>query len=210
MAHAQARDAVHARLDVRALMMEVEGLGAGVVALASAARDREVYLRRPDLGRVLSGESREKLISFCGGCLPPRRLTACITDGLSALAVQRHAVALLKTVAVDGPVVIVEQGRVAIGDEVASLLGSEMVAVLIGERPGLSSPDSLGVYLTWKPVPGKTTDAERNCISNIRPGGLSFEAAAAKLKFLMNEAQRLKLTGVRLKERNGDSLPTST
>ncbi len=206
MAHAQARDAVHARLDVGALMIEVRGLGLEAVAVRSAAADRQTYLQRPDLGRVLSPESRDDLRKAAVS-----ELVIVIADGLSALAVQRHSVAFLRELApVHALVVIAEQGRVAIGDEIAAVLGASMVAVLIGERPGLSSPDSLGVYLTWKPAPGKTTDAGRNCISNIRPGGLGFEAAAAKLTFLMIEARRLKLTGVQLKERNGDPLPTST
>ena len=127
-----------------------------------------------------------------------------IADGLSALAVHRHAVPLLELLLQDldwriAPVAIVEQGRVAIGDEIGEVLGARLVVVLIGERPGLSSPDSLGVYLTWNPRPG-LTDAERNCISNIRAEGLSYAAAAHKLLFLMNEARRLKLSGVRLKE----------
>jgi ethanolamine ammonia-lyase small subunit len=127
-----------------------------------------------------------------------------VADGLSALAVHRHAVPLLAHVIPKldwraAPVAIVEQGRVAIGDEIGELLGAQLSVVLIGERPGLSSPDSLGVYLTWQPHVGRT-DAERNCISNIRSEGLSYPAAAQKLLFLMNEARRLKLSGVALKE----------
>jgi ethanolamine ammonia-lyase small subunit len=128
-----------------------------------------------------------------------------IADGLSALAVHRHALTMLELILASldwniAPVTIVDQARVAIGDEIGGLLGVKLTVVLIGERPGLSSPDSLGIYLTWQPRPGRT-DAERNCISNIRAEGLSYEIAAHKLLYLMNESRRLKLSGVQLKER---------
>jgi ethanolamine ammonia-lyase small subunit len=130
-----------------------------------------------------------------------------VADGLSARAVQRHAPPLLERVAgrlrddgwVVGPVVIVEQGRVAVGDEIGEALGARLVAVMIGERPGLSAPDSLGVYLTWDPRPGRT-DAERNCISNVRPEGLPYDVAAHRLAWMMAEARRRRLSGVALKE----------
>jgi len=201
LAHAQARDAVHAPLDVSSVLMELKQKAIAAIALASATHDRAVYLRRPDLGRSLNAESRERL--------KPLRseydAVFLIVDGLSALAIHRHAVPLLETVLpkLDGwriaPVAIVEQGRVAVGDEVGALLGAKLSVVLIGERPGLSSPDSLGIYLTWNPKPGRT-DAERNCISNVRTEGLSYELAAHKLLFLMNESRRLKLSGINLKE----------
>ena len=128
-----------------------------------------------------------------------------IADGLSALAVHRYALAVLDSVLVRlqgwsiAPIVLLEQGRVAAADEIANLMGASMAAILLGERPGLSAPDSLGIYMTWKPVAGFTTDAERNCISNIRTGGLSTEVAAERLLFLLTEARRRKISGVQLK-----------
>ncbi len=198
LAHAQARDAVHTALDVRLIAAELKNLP--FITLASAATDRTTYLRRPDLGRRLNANSRERLTPLASDY----EAAFVIADGLSALAVHRHAVPLLDRVlpSLDwriAPVAIVEQGRVAIGDEIGEVLGASLVVVLIGERPGLSSPDSLGVYLTWKPRIGRT-DAERNCISNIRAEGLSYAAGAQKLLFLMNESRRLKLSGVKLKE----------
>lgn len=203
LAHARTRDAVHAELDVNALRLD---LGTESVVTRSGARDRATYLRRPDLGRRLSPESRELLAGSRGG----HEVVFVVADGLSALAVQRNAAPLLSAVRPQldaeswriGPVVLVQQGRVAIGDEVGIALGAAMAVVLIGERPGLSSPDSLGVYLTWNPRPG-LSDADRNCISNIRAGGLSYAAAAHKLLFLMTEARRRKLSGVTLKEEAG-------
>ncbi len=170
------------------------------VRLHSAARDRAEYLRRPDLGRKLSDMSKARLT-------PGDYDTAIvIADGLSALTVQRHAPRLLEELLplLDGeawrlaPVSVVSQGRVAIGDEIGQLLGARSVVVLIGERPGLSSPDSLGAYVTWDPKPGRT-DAERNCVSNVRTEGLGYGAAARLLHFLLTEARRQKLSGVRLR-----------
>ena len=200
LAHAKARDAVHLPLAVNSLVVELKQKRLESITVASAARDRDEYLRRPDLGRRLSGDSRERLSALRA----EYDASIVIADGLSALAVHRHAVPLLELLLRDldwriAPVAIVEQGRVAIGDEIGELLGARMVVILIGERPGLSSPDSLGAYLTWQPRRGRT-DAERNCVSNIRAEGLSYAAAAHKLLFLMNESRRLKLSGVRLKE----------
>jgi ethanolamine ammonia-lyase small subunit len=200
LAHAMARDAVHLPLAVDSLVVELKQKNIDSISLSSAARNRDEYLRRPDLGRRLSDDSRERLRPLRA----EYEAAFVIADGLSALAVHRHAVPLLELLLHDldwrmPPVAIVEQGRVAIGDEIGELLGARMVVVLIGERPGLSSPDSLGAYLTWEPRLGRT-DAERNCISNIRAEGLSYVAAAHKLLFLMNESRRLKLSGVRLKE----------
>jgi ethanolamine ammonia-lyase small subunit len=198
LAHAKARDAVHTALDGRALALE---LGVSSITVHSAALDRMMYLRRPDLGRKLSDESRRMLKNARG----EYDAVFVIADGLSALAIHRHAAALLQTVLPQlhhwklAPIVIAEQGRVAIGDEIGQELGAALAVVLIGERPGLSSPDSLGIYLTWNPHPG-LTDAERNCISNIRSEGLTYAAAAFKLLFLMNEACRRKLSGIALKE----------
>jgi ethanolamine ammonia-lyase small subunit len=164
--------------------------------LHSSAKDREEYLRRPDKGRKLNSASAAEVAEFSGTC----PIAVVVADGLSALAVHRHAVALLERLSLDAyPIWIVQQGRVAIGDHVGSLLGAELSIVLIGERPGLSTPDSLGVYLTWNPDLART-DAERNCVSNIHEQGLSYELAAHKLVFLMSEIQRRKLSGVPLKE----------
>jgi ethanolamine ammonia-lyase small subunit len=194
LAHARARDAVHYPLDSGALVRE---LGGGIT-VQSAARDRTEYLRRPDLGRRLSEEARALLEGHKG----EYDVAFVIADGLSALAVHRHAPGLLSAVreTSQAPLTIVEQGRVAIGDEIGSVLGAALVVVLIGERPGLSSPDSLGVYLTWGPRPGRT-DAERNCISNIRAEGLSTGAAAELLRLLMTESRARRLSGVTLKPR---------
>jgi ethanolamine ammonia-lyase small subunit len=199
MAHARARDAVHAAMDVRMLCDEVRRSGLQALALTSQAKDRTTYLRRPDLGRALSGDSAQLLspgeydVAFV------------IADGLSALAVERHALRLLRAMLplMEGwrlaPVCVVEQGRVAVGDAVGEGLHARMVVVLIGERPGLSSPDSLGAYITWAPRRGRK-DAERNCISNIREEGLSYGAAANRLHYYMLEATRRKVTGLELKD----------
>jgi ethanolamine ammonia-lyase small subunit len=168
----------------------------------SAVRDRAEYLRRPDLGRRLSPGARN-LLEQVGG--EAGRLVIVVADGLSAIAVERHAVPVLDALLPMlegwqiGPVVIVEQARVAIGDEIGEMLGASATLLLIGERPGLSSPDSLGAYITWAPRVGRS-DAERNCISNIRPEGLSYAAAGAKIRNYLVQARRLKLTGVALKE----------
>jgi len=201
LAHARARDAVHLPLDVPSLVVELKHKNVPCVTLATEAHDRSTYLHRPDLGRRLNAGSRERLAQLKSDW----EAAFIIADGLSALAVHRHAVPLLELVLSNldwniAPVMIVEQGRVAVGDEIGELLDVKLTVLLIGERPGLSSPDSLGIYLTWQPRPGRT-DAERNCISNIRSEGLSYENAAHKLLFLMNESRRLKLSGVQLKER---------
>jgi ethanolamine ammonia-lyase small subunit len=199
LAHAQARDAVHARLDVQSLLTGLRERGLSGRVLKSAAADRSSYLRQPDMGRTLSPESSAQLVA------DPCDLVFVIADGLSALAVSRHTLPLLDEVVPPldkhwsvGPVCIVEQGRVAIGDAVGAALQAKVSVVLIGERPGLSSPDSLGAYITWGPRPGRT-DAERNCISNIRPEGLEYAAAARTLAFYLQEALRQKLTGIKLK-----------
>jgi ethanolamine ammonia-lyase small subunit len=195
-AHAAARDAVQARLDVDALRMDLQDAGLPSIAVRSKAQDRRNYLLRPDLGRRLSDPA---LIPHL-----PGSLLFVVCDGLSAIAVQRHAVPLLRQVVprLSGPVapiVVAEQGRVALGDEIGEPMEAEAVAVLIGERPGLSAPDSLGVYLTWQPRRGRT-DAERNCISNIRSEGLPPHAAADKLLWLIGAMRRLRLSGVLLKD----------
>ncbi len=211
LAHARARDAVHTRLEPAGLAAELKELTglAETVVVHSAAKDRETYLQRPDLGRQLDEASLKRLETRQTGGGYDLAVVMC--DGLSALAVERHAARVLAAMLPGlppasrmAPVCIVEQGRVAVGDAIASVLGAEMVIVLIGERPGLSSPDSLGAYVTWKPEPGKTTDAERNCISNIRSEGLSYAEAAARLLHYIHEATRMRLTGVALKDPEPD------
>ena len=215
LAHARARDAVHAALQPANLAVSLRELAwpdlrAPVFALHSEAVDRRTYLQRPDLGRRLDAASRERLAGFAGSdSLMPYDVCFVVVDGLSALAAERHACALLGELAAllrkswpsmrIAPLAIVEQGRVAIGDEVGIALGAKMVLVLIGERPGLSSPDSLGAYIAWNPRPG-VTDAQRNCISNIRHEGLSYKDAAARLVYYILEAHRLEQTGVALKD----------
>jgi ethanolamine ammonia-lyase small subunit len=204
LAHAKARGAVHSSIDAQSIGLELRARNnAHVLTVRSRAADRATYLRRPDLGRQLSSESHQLLSSARG----EYDVVFVIADGLSALAVHLHAVPLIEAVRASrevcdwkhAPFTIVEQGRVAIGDEIAECLGATLAVVLIGERPGLSSADSLGIYMTWDPHPGRT-DAERNCISNIRAEGLGYEAAAMKLTFLMNEARRRKISGVNLKD----------
>jgi len=203
-AHAQARDAVHLALDSEALMGQIRNHALDCLRLRSAAADRQVYLQRPDLGRRLDEASAALLTQRAGeGC----DLAIVIADGLSALAVQRHAMPMALKIAEHcrseawslGPISVVEQGRVAVADEIGERLGARMVVILLGERPGLSSPDSLGLYFTWAPQVGRH-DAQRNCISNIRPEGLAYNLAAHRLLFLMREACRRQLSGVQLKE----------
>lgn len=209
LAHAQARDAVHLPLDREALAASLRGAGLEVLGVHSAAVDRTHYLRRPDLGRQLDAPSREALRRV--GALPMDLLFV-IGDGLSARAVMQHALPLIEATRVGlgegwriGPVVVAEQARVALGDEVGERLGAPLLVMLIGERPGLSSPDSLGLYLTHAPRVG-CSDAQRNCISNVRPEGLGYDAAAARLCWLLRAARRLQLTGVGLKDES-DVLP---
>jgi ethanolamine ammonia-lyase small subunit len=209
LAHAQARDAVHAEFNVVAFarrlkegLLSLEKFNVPVLTLKSAAVDREEYVRRPDLGRVLAEDSVSRL-----------KKSACdvvfiVADGLSAIAPERNAIQLLGAVLprlldagwACAPLCVIEHARVAIGDEIGSLLGASLSVVLIGERPGLSSHDSLGAYITWQPQPGRT-DAERNCISNIRSSGLSHSEAAERLLWYLNEARTRRLSGTGLKER---------
>lgn len=211
LAHARARDAVHAKFDTERLAWELREAGFGdVLIVGSQARDGTEYLLRPDLGRRLDDASREKI----GSTKPlSRGVAVVVADGLSAVAPTRHAVPLLRELfpAVDRTsfqhvtVVVANRARVALGDEIGELLGAEAVVVLIGERPGLSSPDSLGIYLTWAPRVGRT-DAERNCISNVRPEGLPLAEAGRRLAYLLREARRLQLSGVALKDDSGSSV----
>ena len=201
--HARARDAVHAALDTAALAAALAPHP--VVQVRSAAPDRATYLRRPDLGRVL--EAGTTLEAVTGGV----DLVFVIGDGLSARAVQSQAAALVHAclARLDGvsiaPIVVATQARVALGDPIGEGLGARLSAVLIGERPGLSVADSLGIYLTHAPRPGRR-DAERNCISNIHERGLSPARAADTLAWLVREALRRGVTGVALKENRGDEM----
>ncbi|MBU0603807.1 MAG: ethanolamine ammonia-lyase subunit EutC [Gammaproteobacteria bacterium] len=209
LAHALARDAIHTPLDVSALASALRGQDWPAVSVKSRAPDRETYLRRPDLGRRLDPDDRERLAGLRGdGC----DLAVVIGDGLSSAAVARHAVPLLGALYpllpadwVIAPVIIATQARVALADEAGEALGARMVAMLIGERPGLSSPDSLGIYLTYAPVSGRS-DAERNCISNVRPQGQGYGAAAYRLSWLMQQAVQVRLTGVGLKDESDSTL----
>lgn len=206
-AHAQARDAVHLPFDHAGLGTQLAERGRESLLLHSAATDRNSYLQRPDLGRKLSDESAQTLRDYASAHPGGVDLVVVVADGLSALAVHRHTVPFLtrmeEQASADGwsmsPVILVEQGRVAVADEIGELLGAKMVVILIGERPGLSSPDSLGLYFTYNPKVG-LTDAYRNCISNVRLEGLSYGMAAHRLLYLMREACRRQLSGVNLKD----------
>ncbi|WP_371916418.1 ethanolamine ammonia-lyase subunit EutC [Pseudomonas sp. B38(2017)] len=206
-AHAQARDAVHLPFDHAGLSAQLTERQRESLVLHSAAVDRNSYLQRPDLGRKLSDESAQTLREYAKAHPGGEDLVIVVADGLSALAVHRHTLPFLtrleEQMSADewstAPVVLVEQGRVAIGDEIGQLLGAKMVVMLIGERPGLSSPDSLGLYFTYNPKVG-LTDAYRNCISNVRLEGLSYGMAAHRLLYLMREACRRQLSGVNLKD----------
>lgn len=207
LAHAQARDAVHRPLDVRATADAIEALGVPTLRAHSEAGDRASYLQRPDQGRRLDAASAQALETERQG--GPQDLCIVVADGLSALAIERHAAPLLAALLAElqgdapawrlTPAVLVEQGRVAIGDDIGERLGAQMVLVLIGERPGLSSPDSLGLYLTWAPRRGRS-DAERNCISNVRPEGQDYPEAAQRMAYLLRAARARGLTGVMLKD----------
>jgi len=205
LAHAQARDAVHEAFDAASMSIELQAEGIPTVSVHSRATDRPMYLRRPDLGRRLDAASCDRLRKVAQGAFSAPDLVLVVADGLSALAVTRHAQPMLKAIRARlpgwsiGPVVLAEQSRVALGDEAGELLGARAVALLVGERPGLSSPDSLGIYLTWAPRVGRT-DAERNCISNIRPEGLGYEQAADTLAGLLEGAKRLGASGISLKD----------
>lgn len=204
-AHAQARDAVHVPLDTDDLCRSLNQVGFATLPVHSAAPNRSTYLLRPDLGRKLDSASIAALEKF-----PDKGwdLIVVIGDGLSSVAVRKNAQPVLERLRTSfpsqwrfGPVVVANQARVALGDPVGELLQAKMVAVFIGERPGLSSPDSLGIYLTYAPRVGRQ-DSERNCISNVRPDGLGYDDAARKTIWLVNEGMRLGLTGVNLKDRS--------
>lgn len=238
LAHAQARDAVHAPFDAAAMVSAIEALGLPALSVATEATSRDLYLRRPDCGRRLDAASAARLdldrlereavgradaptadaaTAGATAAAPPGDrapdLAIVVGDGLSATGVAANAVPLMVALRPHlrrlglslAPVVVATGARVALGDEVGARLAVPMMLVLIGERPGLSSPDSLGAYLTFEPRPGRR-DAERNCVSNIRTGGLAPDAAAARIAWLIEAAFRLRLTGVRLKDQSPAAL----
>lgn len=205
LAHAQARDAVHFPWDMEAFAEQLCKLGEEVLLLDTPVTGRDEYLRRPDLGRILSEVARTRL----KGCNAAETDVALIvTNGLSSTAVERHGIPLLQAIVNAyrsrqlrlAPVSLVANGRVALSDQIGSALAARVAVIVVGERPGLSAADSLGIYLTYAPQPGRT-DAERNCISNIRPPeGLNYEAAAEKLLYLTEEALRRGISGISLKD----------
>lgn len=211
LAHARARDAVHQMFDPAALAEELGALGPSVLFAASQAGDRAIYLQRPDLGRKLSPDARERVHAL-------RRpegydLVIIVSDGLSAQAAHLQALPLLKALLpllADwslSPLVVAPFARVTLQDEIGAGLGARAALILLGERPGLGSPDSLGAYLVHSPKPGNT-DADRNCVSNIRAAGLPPEAAALRIRWLLGESQRLGFSGIDLKDRSeGKLLP---
>jgi ethanolamine ammonia-lyase small subunit len=205
--HARARDAVHAVFDVFSIIAGLGGLGVQPVQVSSQARDRKEYLRRPDLGRMLDPPSKHLLTNRDGGAC---QLAIVVGDGLSPSAVNAHAVELVRSLvprlATDGieidRAVVASGARVALGDEIGAIVGARMIVMLIGERPGLSAPDSLGAYLTFAPKPG-LTDAERNCVSNIHGSGLGYDEAAFRIAWLIREGLARRITGVALKDESG-------
>ena len=210
LAHALARDAVHLALDVEQLCRNIQVLTYRTIVVESRAPDRASYLLRPDWGRRLSEASIDELKKYDSS--DPIDLLLVVGDGLSSLAIERHAVPLLRELQALAPmdwsmntVVIATQARVALADEIGELMNARMVVMLIGERPGLSAPDSLGIYLTFAPKVGRN-DGERNCISNVRAGGLDYAAAAKKLMWLVTVAKRIQATGVVLKDESDESL----
>lgn len=215
-AHAAARDAVHNEFHAHELAATLSSLGLATVVVDSAASDRLTFLQRPDLGRRLDERSRH-LLGEMSVATEPCDVAVIVSDGLSALAVERHAASLLtllirKLVADNrrvAPIVVARFGRVALQDEIGQLLKSQIALMLIGERPGLGSPDSLGAYLVYAPKSGNT-DANRNCVSNIRPEGLPIDTAADTLHYLVSESLRRRLSGVGLKDERGLALPPAT
>jgi ethanolamine ammonia-lyase small subunit len=205
--HARARDAVHAGFDTAAIVSGLDALGLQTLQVSSRAQPRKDYLRRPDLGRKLDAASQDLLAS---GPRPPCDLVIVIGDGLSPSAVNAHAVELVRRLIAVlapgrielGPVVVASGARVALGDEIGALLGARMAVMLIGERPGLSAPHSLGAYLTFAPKAG-CTDAMRNCVSNIHSTGLSYDEAAFRIGWLVREGLARGVTGVALKDESG-------
>jgi ethanolamine ammonia-lyase small subunit len=209
--HARARDAVHAAFDTAALLSGLRECGLAPVQLSSRAKTRSDYLRRPDLGRLLDPESQRLLKDRRRGA---GEIAMVIGDGLSPTAVNSHAVEFVRNLVprlagdgiAIGHAVVASGARVALGDEIGEILAARMMVMLIGERPGLSAPDSLGVYLTFAPRIG-CSDAERNCVSNIHGAGLTCDQAAFKVAWLIREGLKRQVTGVALKDESGDATP---
>ncbi len=209
--HAQARDAVHLPLDAAELCSQFQAEGWPTVQVCSRAATRDEYLRRPDLGRRLAADGVRQLQAIDR---PPSPFDVVVVlgDGLSALAVKTHGPTLMRALhgALGGtlrwaPPVVATQARVALADEIGALLGARTALMLIGERPGLSAPDSLGAYLTYAPEVGRV-DAQRNCVSNIRAAGLPPERAAGRIAWLLQQSLRLRLSGTALKDDSGVGL----
>lgn len=224
LAHAQAQDAVHLPLDVETVIEQLENANLSLnqelgiftpILLHSQAINRTTYLQRPDLGRRLDKKSIETLKKVNTLKDEEYDLSIVVVDGLSSLAIKENAAIFIKKLVEElnsdkefwtlAPITIIQQGRVAIGDEVGEILNSKTTIVLIGERPGLSSPDSMGLYLTYNPKVG-LTDESRNCISNIRIEGLSYEEGIKKAMYLLKESRRLELSGVNLKDRTTNNI----
>src|SRR3979411_384722 len=209
--HARARDAVHAAFDVPAMISGLSDLGLAAFEVCSRAGNRKDYLRRPDLGRTLDQASQHLLAGHSGS---PCQLAIVVGDGLSPRSVNSHAIELVRNLiprlAIErieiGYAVVASGARVALGDEIGAILGARMIVMLIGERPGLSAPDSLGAYLTFAPRIG-LTDAERNCVSNIHGAGLGYDEAAHKIAWLVREGLAREVTGVALKDESGGRTP---
>jgi ethanolamine ammonia-lyase small subunit len=204
LAHAQARDAVYSEYDPAFLISQLQAAGFETLQVHSRVTGRQMFLHRPDMGRRLDTFSRQLLETQNS---PGYDAVFVLGDGLSANAIHRHALPVLELVAASlrqegwkiAPVVVASESRVALGDEIGEILKAEQVAILIGERPGLSAADSLGIYLTYGPYVGRL-ESDRNCISNIRPEGLNYEGAAATLLYFMRLARQHKFSGVRLKD----------
>ncbi|MGZ8200997.1 MAG: ethanolamine ammonia-lyase subunit EutC [Methylosarcina sp.] len=211
LAHALARDAVHIPLDFAGLEQRLRACGVSTATLKTRAETRQRYLQRPDLGRLLSESATARLQQTSP---IPADAVVVVADGLSSKAIEHHAVPFLSLLLPElhekgyslPPVCLVKLGRVAIGDAVAEHYAARLCIILIGERPGLSSPDSMGIYFTYRARSGVSTDADRNCISNIHQNGLSYEQALKKLLFLINESEKLQLSGVRLKDETTDAV----
>ncbi|MBE71551.1 MAG: ethanolamine ammonia-lyase [Thalassospira sp.] len=206
MAHARARDSVHMAFEPNSVRDQLDGVDHAILDVHSAAQDRPTYLQRPDLGRLLDEDSVAALGKHAGDY----DVAFILTDGLSARATHDHAANTLKLILDHlgeswsvAPITLATQSRVGLGDEIGAALGAKLTVMLIGERPGLSSADSLGCYLTWGPRRGRS-NADRNCVSNIRPAGLPPEKAAKKIAYLMTESRKMGLSGVALKDNSSN------